>query len=434
MHQQATPEEAAESGKHDSADRIRCYSRYLLFILFLVGLLNFIDRQILLILIEPIRRDLGLSDTQIGLLTGFAFAIVYATGGLAIARIADSTSRRLVLGIAILVWSGMTTLGSLAQTFWHLALARLGVAAGEAAATPSAHGLIAEHFPEHRRALAISIFSLATPCGTMLGFAGGGWLAGHFHWRTVFLMVGLPGLLLGIVQLLTVRDNGVSKHRNEIQSMRTHAIGTLLRRPSFVHVVIAFTFVAIAGYGFAAFQAPFFIRLYGFTSAEAGLAIGLLYGISGGAGTLVGGILADSLGKRDPRWRLWLPALGMMISAVLMGLALTASDGRTSAWLMVVPQFSGMLYLAPCYGVAQTLASPASRSMASAIILCAAGLIGGGFGPLMVGAVSDALSSNYGSDALRYACLLIVPTQLLAAWFLYAGGRALPADMKKPLA
>lgn len=400
---------------------------YVLGILSLVGMLNLVDRQILIILIEPIKHDLRLSDTQIGLLTGVTFAFVYAVGGLWLARVADRFSRPLVIAGAVMFWSVMTACGGLAGGFWQLAASRLGVAVGEAGSAPATHGLIAELFPSKNRALAIAIFATATPIGVMVGYGGGGWLAAALGWRSALVCVGTPGLLLGAFVALTVRVPG--QPHSTAQTDGSTAIAFLLARPTYRHIIAGATLYAAWAYGLSAFQPSFLVRTHGFSIVQAGLWLGLITGLAGGAGTLLGGFLADRLGRRDVRWRQFVPAVGALAAAPFTLMALFVRDGHAAVLLLAVPSFGGLLYFAPSFGVVQSLAPPWARATASAMVLLVLSLVGQSTGPLLIGMTSDALSVTQGPSALRLALCAVIPIQLWSAYHFYRAGQCLKTDL-----
>jgi MFS family permease len=341
----------------------------------------------------------------------------------------------MVLGLTIVVWSAMTVMGGFAQSFWQLAATRLGVALGEAGATPAAHGLIAEHFPEHRRALALSVFAATASVGTMMGFAGGGWLVAHYPWRMVLMLVGLPGLLLGPLVLLTVRDRPkASLAPAGLSAIETGVVSRLLSRAAFRHTMAGYTLVATASYALASFQAPLFARIYGWNPIQIGFALGMLYGVAGGLGTLFGGILSDLLGRHDCRWRVWIAGIGTLFAAPCVFAACLAHDGRTAMILMSGAVFGMMVHFAPTFAVAQGLTSSRGRSTASALLLVASGLIGGGTGPLLIGSASDVLAHWHVAGSVRFALLLVVPLDIWSAVHFYWAGRALPGDLERELA
>ncbi|MBW2383516.1 MAG: MFS transporter, partial [Deltaproteobacteria bacterium] len=288
-------------------------ARYALGLLLVVYVVNFLDRTILAMLLEPIKREFQVSDTYLGFLSGIAFAAFYTLMGLPIARWADRGSRRNIIALALVVWSGMTILTGFTRSFAQLALCRVGVGIGEAGCSPPAHSLISDYFPADRRGTAFSIYALGIPIGGGLGFLAGGWLNEFFDWRTAFILAGVPGIVLGLVVRLTLRE----PPRGAFDALATPGeqepiravLGFMAGLRSFRHMAIGAALHAFYGYGASAFIGAFFMRSHGIESGELGTWLALLGFTGGVAGTYLGGYLADRLGVRDPRWYMWVPAL-----------------------------------------------------------------------------------------------------------------------------
>ena len=276
---------------------------YALGVLVVVYTFNFIDRQILSILLEPIKQDLGLSDSALGMLTGFAFALFYATLGIPIARFADRSNRRNLIAWALAIWSAMTAVSGLAQNFWHLLLARIGVGVGEAGCSPPAHSMLADYFPTENRATALGIYSLGIPFGILFGFIAGGWLNEFFGWRVAFFIVGVPGLLLAILVRFTLREppRGMAEGRvaDEEQPTIMETFRFLWSKRAFRHMAVGGGLTAFVGYGVITWVPSFLIRSYGMSTGDVGTYLGLILGIPGGIGIALGGYLADRYGARD---------------------------------------------------------------------------------------------------------------------------------------
>ncbi|HJP34942.1 MAG TPA: MFS transporter, partial [Gammaproteobacteria bacterium] len=282
---------------------------YALGVLVVVYTFNFIDRQILSILMQSIKIDLGLSDQALGFLAGFAFAAFYATMGIPIALWADRGNRRNLISLALAIWSAMTALSGMAQNFTHLALARIGVGIGEAGCSPPAHSLISDYYPPEQRATALGIYSMGIPLGIMFGLFIGGWINEAFGWRRAFFVVGLPGMLLALIVRLTLKEppRGLSENRAAGDERPTflETLRFLMKRPAFLHIAFGGALAAFVGYGVISWFPSFLIRTHGMNTAEIGLWLGIIIGIPGGAGIFLGGYVADKLGARDPRWYLW---------------------------------------------------------------------------------------------------------------------------------
>jgi predicted MFS family arabinose efflux permease len=393
------------------------YRNYALGLLLAVNIFNFLDRQILSILLEPIKRDLQLSDTALGFLTGIAFALFYTFAGIPIARWADRGMRRTIIAFGLTVWSGMTALTGLAQSFTQLALARIGVGIGEAACTPPAHSLLSDYFPPERRGTALSIFALGVPLGIMLGNLAGGWVNQYFGWRMAFFVVGLPGLVLAIVLRLTLREppRGHSEGLHTGELTAPEPIGEVLRffwkLRSLRHLSLAAALYAFCGYGSIAFVPAFMMRVHGMTNtAELGLWLGLISGVFLGIGTFLGGTLSDRLAARrkDMRWYLWLSAGATLLSIPFAFLFYLWPEGRTALILSIPGSILTPMWLGPTGAMTQGLVKLRMRATASAILLFIINLIGLGLGPQTVGLVSDLLTPAYGKEAVRYALLSVV--------------------------
>lgn len=409
------------------------YARYALGLLFLVNVCNFIDRQILAILLDPIKRDLGVSDTAMGFLTGFAFALFYALAGLPIARWADRGSRRSIIALGMVLWSAMTAVSGLARSFAQLAIARVGVGVGEAACAPSAHSLISDYFPPERRATALSVYAMGTYVGVMIGFLAGGWLTEFFDWRTAFLVVGLPGLALAAVVRLTLREPRRGQSETAPVDNRSLPVPELLRfllaRRSFVYLQVASSLHAFAAYGFVLWAPSFLGRVHGMGPAEIGSWLALISGPGGAAGVYLVGKLSDRLCPDEPRWYMWLPALTCLLPLPFtLGFLMLDSPG----WAMAcyAPHvILGAGYVGPMYAATQALVKVRMRAQAVAIHLLLANLIGLGAGPQVVGILSDAFASTAGNFSLRYALLVVGASNVGAALFYLRAARTIRADL-----
>ncbi|MGH2897551.1 MAG: spinster family MFS transporter, partial [Solirubrobacteraceae bacterium] len=377
------------------------YRAYALSLLVIVYVLNFVDRQILSILGKPIADEFGLSDTQLGLLGGPAFAVFYTFVGIPIARWADVGVRRSIIALAMCVWSGMTAVTYLATGFFTLALARIGVGVGEAGCSPPAHSLISDLFPPERRATALSIYSLGIPIGGALGSLLGGWLGQAYGWRVAFLAVGLPGVLMSLLVRFTLRE----PPRSEAPARKSalEVLKFMLRRRSFVHISAGAALHAFSGYGAAYFIPVFLIRVHGFQLGEVGtwlFGIGLTTGV---AGTFLGGAISDRLAAAEVRWYMRVPAIASLIGIPFALLFYLWPSGQTALLLSIPGSLVAGIYLGPTFAMTQSLARSDMRALAAAILLFIINLIGFGLGPAFVGWLSEALKPTYGVDSIRYA-------------------------------
>ncbi|HEX5421709.1 MAG TPA: MFS transporter [Gammaproteobacteria bacterium] len=395
------------------------YRRYLLGLLAAVGVMGWIDRNVLAAVLESIKLDMGLSDTELGLLGGVAFGLFYAAVGLPVARFADRGNRRNLIALALGLWSVMTVLCGGAGSFSSLFLARVGVGVGEAGGSPPSQSLISDYFPPERRAFALGVYYLYIPLGFLAGYASGGWLDELVGWRLAFVLVGLPGVLLALVLRFTLREpprahaDGSAEAEaaaNQAAPPLHSSLKYLLSRPSLRHLPVAGALNGIGAFAASVWLPAYFIRVFGFSSAEAGTWVALAYGLGGGAGVLAGGYLADRIVRRsgDERWYAWGSAA--MVAAIVppsLLIYLTHSAGLAVAALLVAT-FFGHSFLGPVTALVQGLAGVRRRAVAAALYLFLVNLVSAGVGPLAVGLVSDLLGPRFGADALRWALLVIV--------------------------
>ncbi len=389
------------------------YSRYVLGLLFVVYVFNFIDRQVLSILLPAIKAELDVSDTYMGFLTGPAFVLFYTFAGIPIARFADRTSRRSVIALGLVVWTTMTAASGLVKTFWQLAAARVGVGIGEAAGSPPAHSLISDYFKPEQRATALSIYGAGVYLGVAAAYLGGGYIGHHFGWRTVYLVIGLAGLPLAALVRLTIRElprgyseAGTTPGRDEAVPVR-QVLRDLARNRSFVLVVLATSVMSLSGYGVLTWGATFLMRVHGMGMVEVGVWLGLAIGITGGLGAILGGRWADAMGRRDPRWYVWLPAIELA-AAVPFVVGFVLLESRIGALLCFIPfHLLASMYLGPMLSMIQSLVVPRIRATASAVNLFVVNLVGLGVGPLLMGFLNDQLADDYGQEAIRWSMLFV---------------------------
>ena len=429
----ASAEKAAEANA-DAATPSKSYRRYVLVVLTLVYALNFIDRQILVILQESIKVDMDLSDSQLGLLTGFAFAIFYVSVGIPIARWADIGNRRNIVSLAIAVWSGMTALSGLTQNFWQLLMARIGVGVGEAGGSPPSHSIISDYYPPEQRGSALSFYSTGVYLGILFGFLIGGWINSQFGWRAAFFVVGIPGFLVALLVRLTIKEpvrGGLDGRALEAPATFGETLRTLREFSSFRLFAIAAGLNAFSSYGIGNFMPSFLIRSHDFTSMQVGTSLALITGIGGAMGTYFGGVLADRYGANDKRWYLWIAAIPGACSVPLMLSAVFVADPRLTLACLFFATMLGAFYLGPTIAISHNLVSPSMRAMASAILFFILNLIGLGMGPLVVGMISDALAPAYGSESLRYSLGIVSLINLVSATLFILAARKLLSDLRK---
>lgn len=408
---------------------------YGLFMLTIVYAFNFVDRQILVILQEPIKLELGLSDAQLGLLSGFSFALVYITAGIPIAYWADRTNRRNIIAAALTIWSGMTAVSGFAQTYTQLLLARIGVGIGEAGGSPPAHSMISDYYPPERRGTALAIYSTGVHVGILLGFLIGGFVSQIYGWRVAFMAVGIPGVLFAIVFFLTVREpprgHWESAESADYKPTLRETLDVLASYRSFWYIAGAAGLAAFVGYGSGNFAPSFLVRMHGMEMGEIGVILALFGGGGGLIGTFLGGFLADRLGVKDKRWYLWLPAIAGAIG-IPLGLPYLLSDNTTLAiGFMFLVTIAINTYLGPCLAMSHALVPPAMRALTSAVLFFVLNLIGLGLGPLTAGLLSDFYTGYVGEQGLRYALITIAVMGAPSVLLFVLAARQLPADLAR---
>lgn len=403
------------------------YRAWVLTALVVVYTFNFIDRQILSILLQPIKADLALSDTAMGFLTGFAFAIFYATLGIPIAMLADRWNRRSIIAWSLGFWSLMTAVSGFAQNFWHLALARIGVGIGEAGGSPPAYSLISDYFRAEQRATALAIYSMGLPFGILLGFLIGGWINDLLSWRAAFFVVGLPGLLFAFILRFTVREP-VRQGPAAAAPPLGQVIRFIWSQGTLRHVCIGTMLIAFANYGFLTWTPAYLIRSHGLSVSAVGTAMALIVGSCGAMGLLLAGWGADRLARRDRRWMAWLPALAVLAYGPGL-IAMLMSDPLWLVYLyMTVPAAMGLLYLGPALALMQTLVASRMRAVSGAFFLFLVNLVGMGLGPQTVGFLSDHFAPEYGNDSLRPALMIVGLASVWSAVHFWWAARYIAED------
>ena len=378
------------------------YKRVVVGFLLAAYTLNFIDRSIVATIGQAIKVDLKLTDTELGLLGGLAFAILYTVLGVPIARLAERWNRVSIISVAIVIWSGFTAACGLAGNFVMLLAMRVGVGIGEAGCSPPSHSLISDYFTPKRRASALAVYSFGIPLGAMIGAIAGGWLAKNFGWRVAFMAVGVPGLILALLIKLYVREpaRGASdigappmaapklSLANELREIWA-VTRTLFGSWPVVNMVLGITIASFAGYGIGQFSAPYFNRAFGLDYATVGLIFGLIGGLSAGLGTLAGGFVSDWASRRHARWYGLTPAIGLAIATPIYILAYRELDWRIAAAILLVPGVFHYTYLGPTFGVVQNVVETRRRATATAVMFLFLNIIALGGGPIFTGWIID---------------------------------------------
>lgn len=425
------------------------YTRYAVGLLMVVYMLSFLDRQVLSILAEPIKRDLGLADWQIGAVSGLAFALFYTLVGIPVARLSERGHRPYIIAVAITVWSAFTILCGFARNFGHLALARFGVGTGEAGCTPPALSLIADYVPHERRSSAVAIYMAGAPAGALLGMVVGGLVASHWGWSAAFFVAGAPGLLIAVLVALTLLEPRVKARVTAVSApppdKQTFAatLKVLLATPTYRLIVGAVTMKAFIQYSVHAFLGSFFFRNHAAELAETasgfglkpvgflGIALGLILGLSGVAGSILGGKLADYFARRDVRAHMTIPAIGVLVGTPFYLAAFMVSSLPLALGLLLIPGTLNAMYYGPAYAIVQGLVQPSMRATATAVLLFVISLVGLGLGPLIIGVISDVLAGQGLGEAggIRGALMLCVLLAIPAAICFLAARKTLQADL-----
>nr|WP_321327752.1 MFS transporter [uncultured Parasphingorhabdus sp.] len=382
-----------------------------------------LDRQIMGILLEPIKQDLGATDTQMGFLVGLAFAVFYTFLAIPIAVVADKGYRRNIIAASIIVWSAMTAVCGLVNTYTQMAFARIGVAVGEAGSSPASVSIISSLFDEKRRATAMGVFAMGGSIGVLLAFLGGGLLLDNFGWRITFFVVAIPGVILGLMVLFVVREPDVPPKTSpeDEPSVWTTTRHMAKSRP-LRHLLAGNALAGFVGYGTVLWTPAFLVRTHGLSGTEIGLTLAVFAGIGGAIGTMMSGRVTDYLGRFDERWRSWSIAV-VKVALIPFSIAWFMIDNY---WLALcfyaVPAVLGSFYLAPSTAMIQNLVRPRMRAVASAISIFLLNIVGMGLGPQGVGILSDLLGPTFGADSLRYTLCIFLFVNLWAAFHFWMAG------------
>jgi MFS family permease len=403
-------------------------------ILLLAYIFNFIDRQIIGVLAIPIKAELQLSDTQLSLMGGIAFALFYSGIAIPVAWLADRRSRVNIIAFSVALWSLFTALCGLAQNFWHLFLARMGVGVGEAGGVAPSYALISDYFPREKRARALAFFSLGIPIGSALGVFFGGWIATNLDWRSAFIIVGLAGLPVALLVKLGIREpvrggfDTADATASPPAPPFTTVFRTLAATPSFWLLSLGAASGSILGYGLIFWLPSFFKRSFGLELMEVSWFYGSIVLVGGVIGTWLGGWFGDKAGKTGPRVYALIPAVCFLIAAPVFALGLFAPS-LTIGWLLfVVGQALALAWLGPVINAVQHIVPPNMRATASASFLFINNLIGIGFGIFFLGFMSDAMTEAHGDDALKYSILYGLSFYLLSSLLYFIASGRLKKD------
>ncbi|KAA5805390.1 MFS transporter [Alkalicaulis satelles] len=426
------------------------YRGFVLAMLFLVYAFNFLDRQIIAILAIPIQAELGLDDRQMGLLGGIAFAALYSVLGVPIAWLADRTSRTWIITVSLTAWSGFTALCGLAQNFWQLFAARVGVGVGEAGGVAPSYSLIADYFPPGSRAGALAIYSLGIPVGSACGvYAGaliaGGALGADYDWRSAFIFVGVAGVVLAPLFRLAVREprrGGLDIKAPAAPAVEAPAsmtsdvsrpsfaatIALLARKPTFWLLALGASCSSMMGYGVFFWMPSFFARTYGLGIVDTGWIFGTIVLIGGGLGIFLGGILGDRLGRASKKAYVRVPAIAFFLTMPFYLIGVMAPSPIAAFFLFLIPTGLGLAWAGPTLSVFQQLVPPSMRSVASAVFLLLNNLLGIGVGVYVLGELSTLYAPLFGEQSLRYAIMTGASLYLVAGILFLTALRTLDRD------
>lgn len=432
-----------------SAPRPLAFPRYAIALLFVIYTLNFLDRQIINILAEPIKHDLGLADWQLGAMTGLAFALFYTTLGLPIARLADRHHRGKIIAVSLFIWSGFTALCGLAGNFAQLLFFRIGVGMGEAGCSPAAQSLISDITAKEQRARALSLYAMGIPIGSLLGMIIGGVAVDIWGWRHALMFVGAPGVVVALLALFTLRDPRMDKRRSaragamsggEVPSLR-EAARELASKPSFWWISVGTALTSFVGYGHQTFFASFFLRNHNAELAAfadtlglgvtglLGISLGLVLGIGGSLGTYIGGVATDRFIRRGPEVYAYVPAIGAALAIPFFIIAFLLPSGLWAMLLLLVPTIFKNMWYGPVFSSIQSVVHQRSRATATAVFLFILNALGLGLGPISIGFVSDMLSKSLGeAEGLRWAMIMLTLFSLLAVACFWQARKSIARD------
>lgn len=422
-------DEGLAAGVPSDVSKLRCqvdqqlmysqsYKHYVTTLLLAVYVCSFVDRQILALLMEPIKGELQLSDTQMGFLAGPAFVLFYSILGIPIARLADRSSRVNIISVCAALWSVMTMLCGVAGNFWHLALARAGVGIGEAGCTPPAQSLIVDYFSPADRTRALSFYMLGIPLGVLVGYLLGGWINQAYGWRAAFWIVGLPGVILALLVKWTIKEPPRSEagkaavtahHRPPLQWV----LITVWRRRALRHLVFGMTLVNIVSASTLTWLPTFFVRHHGMATGELGSWLALVVGIGGGVGTWLGGYLTTRYGAQDERIQLRLLAVSAAAAVPLLLLVLLCPDRYVALLVSLPGNILLFFFFGPFFSLVHGLCDTNLRTTTVAVVMFILVLFGGVVGAQSVGLLSDVLGPVFEGEALRAAMAIV---SLLAFW------------------
>ena len=424
-------------------------SSYVLFLMACLTTLNVMDRQLLSVLIDPIKLEFGVSDRAMGLLTGTAFALLNGTAGIPIAVAADRGVRRTIIAVGLAVWSGLTFLTGMSRSYAEIFAIRAGVGIGEAAGGPPAQSLVTDSFPPERRATALSLLAIGGPLGSLIVFALGGWLADAYGWRVAFMVFGAPGILLALLIRFTIpepvrgafdpkparaasdRPSASRVERDaEGEIPFATAIRFLFRAPSVRGVLFASGLHAVGIYAVLGWSVPYLTRVHGLSMSEAGARLAIASGLFTAVGTLAGGALADRLARRRIQWLVWQPAIALLLAFPFAAGFAFAPTAQSAMFLLAPASLLAGSCFGPFYSVVQTVVPPRMRALAASLVVTCNTILGLGIAPPIIGWLNDAGAATRGVEAIRYSLAAALTAYLAAVACLWVAGRSLDRDLR----
>jgi MFS family permease len=410
-------------------------ARYALGMLTVIYTLNFLDRTVINILIDPIKRDYHLSDSEMGLITGFGFVLMYSLLAAPVARWADRGNRRSILTGGLIIWSGMTALAGIARNAIQLTLARFGVGIGEAAGTAPSASIISDLFPGDQRAMAMAVYQLGPVFGGFLGAFIGGWINQYYGWHRAFLVAGLPGLLVALIFRFTVKEPVRGRTETTKVNTEQQPVGETLRfifsQTSYVLLLIGFSFTTYIQFGFGNWTAPFLGRIRHLNSAQIGTYLGTVRGGAGLFGTLIGGYLTDWFGQRDPRWRLYVPAICSMLACPGALLFLFSPSPVLSLAGFAIVSAASPVHVGPIISVSHSVVKVGMRTFSTSLLYLISEIFGLGLGPYFIGAFNDHYAKQLGVNVIRYSMSTAAAATLIGGIFFIIAAQFLKEDASR---
>ncbi|MCW3848602.1 MFS transporter [Sphingomonas sp. LB-2] len=389
-----------------------------LVVLTLVSIFNYLDRSLLGLALPAIKAELGSSDTVLGLVSGLAFILFYSTLGIPIAWLADRVNRRNIIAAGLAFWSAMTALTGYVSTIWQLGAVRLLMGAGEACGMAPSNSIIADLFKPERRPLALAIFGTAAPLAYVALFPLAGWIAQHHGWRAMFVAMGLPGVVLALLMMLTVREperTSPPPARLSLARSLWGDLAALFANRCFAWIFAGVTLMGANVWAAGAWTPTFFARVHHLSVSEVANIVGPTRGLIGIAGILIGGALIDRLPKDRVFWRIGIPAIACFLAGPAEALFLLGTSYETWVGGFAISSFFTLIHQAPIFAAVVNIVGPRRRALAISLVLLGASLIGNALGPSAVGVINDLLKDRFGDEAIRYSMLMIAVTPVLAA-------------------